>query len=62
MPTLKLNLYQIFDDAVETGVSRGYYRSHKYSDKPDSDTLKENIRQEVMSELCEIIRFGDCND
>jgi hypothetical protein len=55
----KMKIYPILVEAVERGVAYGYMRAHKHIDKPDEETMKSQIQDAVMSELCEVIDFGD---
>jgi len=57
--TLRLNTYSIVSDAVDAGVQYGYNRAHKHTDTPDADHIKQAIMNAVMSELSDIIDWGN---
>jgi len=56
---VKLNTYQIIDDAIYSAVRYGYNRAHKYSDNPSEESMIEQIHRAVMNDLNEIINFDD---
>lgn len=56
---LQFRLYSITENAVANGVSYGWHRAHKYQDKPDETTFKEEMIKAVMSSLEEVIRFEE---
>ena len=56
--TIKLNSYSIIADKIENSIEYGYNRAFKHTDAPDKETIKENILNAIMSDLCEIIDFG----
>lgn len=57
--TVKLRAYEVISRAVESGVNWGWQHAHKHDDGPSEDTIKSRIVDDVMSELCELIDFGD---
>ena len=59
--TIKLNSYAIISEAIERGISAGYRHSHKHTNTPDEDTVKEHIYQDIMNELSEIIVWFEDN-
>lgn len=54
---LKLKTYTVVSDAVEQGVLYGIRRAHKYTDAPSDDLLLEQVREAVLSSLCEVVDF-----
>jgi hypothetical protein len=54
---LTMKTYSIVADAVERGVTRGYYRAHKHTDAPSEETIKDVIANAVMGELCDVVDF-----
>lgn len=58
---IKVRLYDLLSDAVESGVGWGVHYAFKHSGpdltEDERERLKEQIRQSVMSELCEKIDF-----
>jgi len=57
--TVRVNAYKVVSDAVEQGAIYGWYRAHKYTDKPVEDDAVEAIRQAVLNELCEVLIFSE---
>jgi hypothetical protein len=55
---VRLDAYAIVRRAVEEGVARGYRRAFKHSDAPSGDWVREAIEQDVLSSLCEVLRFS----
>lgn len=55
--TVKVNLYKIISEAVESGVAYGYRRAHKYTDTPGEDLICQQIEDAVLNELCEVLVF-----
>jgi len=56
---VKVNLYGILVDKVEEAVMYGWNRAHKYTDGPDGEVVREQIRNAVMNELAELFVWGD---
>ena len=54
---LKTNTYGIVADAIERGIQFGWNRSYKHSDKPSEETIRMNIHNAIMTEVCEVINF-----
>jgi len=54
-----LNAYTLIERAVGEGVSYGWHRAHKHTDKPGETVIKENLEREVMNALCEILIFPE---
>lgn len=57
--TIRLNTYPIIEEAVYRGVLAGLNRAKKHIADPAEDYVRECIRQAVLSELCEVIDWGD---
>lgn len=61
--SIRLKVYDLFEQAVESGVAYGYNRAHKHTERPSEETIKNEIIRSVMSSLDELIvwddRFGD---
>ncbi len=57
--SIALSAYAIIEQAVEAGVAYGWRRAHKHADAPDEDMIRDAIKQAVMVELCEVVRFDD---
>jgi hypothetical protein len=56
---LKPKTYDIVAEAVEQGIDWGIRRAHKHTDTPDMDTVRGHIHDNIMSQLCEVIDFGE---
>lgn len=56
---LKLKAYIIISKAIEDGIAMGFSRAHKHTNTPNSTDIHEAVLAAVMSELCDIIDFGD---
>lgn len=56
---VRVNLYNIIADAVESGVNRGYAHAHKHTDHPGEEQLKEEIVRGVLGNICEAVNFDD---
>lgn len=56
---IKINLYEIVSRAVAEGAAYGYRRAFKHTDNPEEGCILDQIHDSVMSNLCEIIDFGD---
>lgn len=56
---MKVRTYEVLSRAIEEGVSYGWHRAHKHTDKPDGDAVIEQIRQAVMNEICEVFEFSE---
>jgi len=56
---IRVNTYEVIAQAVENGISYGYKRAFKHTEKPDEDSIKEAIYQAVMNDLSEILIFPD---
>lgn len=56
---IKVKLYNILHTAVEQGVQIGWTRSHKHTNTPTEESVKEYILREVMNELSDVVDFND---
>lgn len=56
---MKAKEYMVLERCVEEGVSYGFNRAHKHTDKPSEDQIKEHIHSAVMNEICEWFEFDD---
>ena len=54
---MKPKEYNVLQQAVETGVLRGWNRAHKHVDTPSPESVREEIEQAVMAEICEWFDF-----
>jgi hypothetical protein len=56
---LRVQAYPVFSRALEEGIQIGWNRAHKHTDKPDEQTVQEEIHTAVMNSVCEMFDFGD---
>ena len=54
---LKVDIYRLFAEDIDLGIQVGYHRAHKYTDKPDEETLRDAIYEAIMNQLCERFDF-----
>lgn len=57
--TIRVRVFGIVSDAVEEGIARGWRRVHKHNDNPDEGMICSEIYRAVISELCDVLDFGD---
>lgn len=48
---MKPRIYQLVEQCVETGVTRGYRLAHKHVDSPSEEAIIERITNAVMAEF-----------
>lgn len=51
-----LNWYRLMENAVERGVNFGWAHAHKHISKPRENVIKDQIVNDVMTELSDIIQ------
>lgn len=56
---VRIDLYRLIADAVERGIAYGWSRAYKHTDTPEPDSVKQDIEDAVMNELCEFIQFDE---
>tara|TARA_B110000902_G_scaffold92916_1_gene110216 strand:+ start:2817 stop:2996 length:180 start_codon:yes stop_codon:yes gene_type:complete len=54
---MKIKMYPLIEQIVESGVEAGYTRAHKHTDTPNEETIKQCIHQYVMSGFDEAFEF-----
>ncbi len=52
---VRVDIYKVISRAVEEGIAYGYMRSHKHTNTPSEELLKEEIFNGVMNELSDYI-------
>lgn len=57
--TVRVDAYRIIADAVERGIMWGWQHSHKHTDDPDRYAIEDAIFNDIMNELCGVLRFDD---
>ena len=55
---VRVNVYAVIADAIESGVRYGWGRAHKHTDSPNEETILSSIEDAVMNNLCEVLMFG----
>lgn len=55
----RIRTYDILCNAVEAGVSYGYMRAHKHTDKPSEEHVKDELIKALIGELCERFEVSD---
>lgn len=56
---VKINAYEVINRAVDDGVSYGFMRAFKHTDKPTNEHIMEEINNAIMGSLCDVLIFGD---
>lgn len=51
---LRVDIYRLVSDAVEDGITSGWYRAHKHTDTPTPEFIKCEIESAVMNELSNV--------
>lgn len=59
---MKVNEYKVLMEAVEQGVHYGWNRAHKHDDNPSPATIKNQIEQEVLTQICEYFEFSGAEE
>lgn len=58
---VRFKTYNLYERAVEEGVSYGLNRAHKHTDAPTREQLETEIIRAVMGSLDEILVWDDLN-
>jgi len=56
---MRVNAYNVLSRAVEEGVTVGWTRAHKHTDKPTRQTVEDQIVNEVLNAISEVFDFDD---
>jgi hypothetical protein len=56
---VRVRSYPVLARAVEEGVAYGWRWAHKHVDSPDEHTIKDQITQAVLNEICEYFDFHE---
>jgi|688.fasta_scaffold306056_5 hypothetical protein len=59
MVDMKTNEYKIITDCIEKGIDCGFTRAHKHTDNPSEESLKNEIYDAIMLEICEYFTFPE---
>jgi hypothetical protein len=56
---LQVDTYRLVSQAVEDGVTSGWYRAHKHTDTPTPEAIKCEIESAIMNELSNVFIWPD---
>lgn len=56
---MRVRAYEVLHRAVEEGVGYGWRRAHKYTERPDEETIKDQIVTAVLGEVCDYFDFDE---
>ena len=54
---MKVKMYKLIQEIVESGTESGYNRAHKHTDSPCDETIKNCIEQHIMNGFDEAFKF-----
>ena len=54
---MKVRMYKLIQEIVESGIDAGYTRAHKHTDTPIEETIKHCIEQYIMNGFDETFEF-----
>ena len=54
---MKVKMYKLIQEIVESGVDAGYNRAHKHTDIPIEETIKHCIEEYIMNGFDEHFTF-----
>jgi hypothetical protein len=54
---MKVKMYKLIQEIVESGVNAGYNRAHKHTDTPIAETIKHCIEEYIMNGFDEAFEF-----
>jgi len=54
---MKVKMYKLIQEIVESGIDAGYLRAHKHTDTPIEETIKHCIEQYIMNGFDEHFTF-----
>lgn len=58
---MKVRMYKLIQQIVDSGTESGYNRAHKHTDTPCDETIKQCIGQHIMQGFDEAFEF-DINE
>jgi len=56
---MRVRAYEVLHRAIEEGLEYGWRHAHKHTDKPDEASLKEEVLQGIVNEVCEVFDFDE---
>tara|TARA_R110000796_G_scaffold94025_1_gene198733 strand:- start:42 stop:221 length:180 start_codon:yes stop_codon:yes gene_type:complete len=54
---MKVKMYPLIEQIVESGIDAGWRRAHKLYETPDSDRTMDTIQQYIMHGFNEAFKF-----
>jgi hypothetical protein len=54
---MKVKVYKLIQEIVESGTESGYNRAHKHTDSPSDATIKQCIEEYIMNGFDEAFEF-----
>ena len=54
---MRVKTYNVLSRAVEDGIACGWRVTHKHTDTPGEDAIKEQVEMSVLNEICEWFEF-----
>ena len=57
--TVRVDIYGLIADAVDSGLESGWNRAHKHTDTPEKQAIWEEQSRYIMNSICEYIRFDE---
>ena len=54
---MKIKMYPLIEQIVESGIDVGWNRAHKHTDTPIEETIKQCIEQHIMQGFDEYFEF-----
>jgi hypothetical protein len=56
---MKAKEYNLIVQCIEIGVMLGWNRARKHNENPDPETIRNEIEQAVLNEICEWFNFEE---
>ena len=56
---MRVRAYEVLRRAIEEGLEHGWRRAHKHTASPGEATLKDEVVQGILNEVCEYFDFDD---
>lgn len=60
--SVRVDLFKIVSEAVESGITYGLNRAFKHVDNPTRAEIADAVCIAVMGELCDVLEFGPFED
>lgn len=59
MNELKVDVYRVLNDCVESGIEGGWNKAHKHTNTPTEHEIKTQIEHYIMLQLSDYFKFDD---